>query len=192
MKTLRVACTVAVLAIVGVVNQSAARAANDTVPAMVVLETLPVDPELADGGLVVRGIQWSTTRVALQPARFVRGVVVEKRIGGSRVLAWTLVGDVQRDADGRLMLDVPPERHAWCDIPSGEAVIAVCYQDLDGDGALETRLRGWFGAPKDPLSVNRLDSPAKIEPLSYRAAAPEELPQFRVVTRAASPSRASN
>lgn len=52
MKTLGVACTVAVLATVGVVNQSAARAAEDAVPAMIVLETLPVDPELANGSLV--------------------------------------------------------------------------------------------------------------------------------------------
>src|SRR6185503_19220937 len=103
MKTLRVACTVAVLATVGVIDESAARGADDPVSAMVVLETLPVDPELADGGVVVRGLRWSTTRIALQPARFARGVVVDKWIGGSRVLAWTLVGDVQRDANGRLM-----------------------------------------------------------------------------------------
>lgn len=180
MKMLGVACTVAVLATVGVVSQSAARVAEDAVPATIVLETLPVDAELASGSLVVRGLQWSTTRIALQPARFARGVVVEKWTGGNRVLAWTLVGDAQRDANGRLMLDVPPERQAWCDIPTFEAVIAVCYQDLDGDGALETRLRGWFGAPKDPLSVNRLDSPEKIEPVSYRVAAPEELPQYRI------------
>jgi hypothetical protein len=180
MKTLRVVCTVAILATVGVVNQSAARGADAPLPAMVVLETLPIDPELADGGLLVRGLRSSSTRIALQPARFARGVVVEKWIGGTRVLAWTLVGDVQRDANGRLMLDVPPEHEAWCDIPTGEAVIAVCYQDLDGDGALETRFRGWFGAPRDPLSVNRLDSPAKVDPLTYRAAAPEELPQYRI------------
>jgi hypothetical protein len=180
MKTLGVACAVAVLATVGGINQSAARTVNDAVPAMIVLETLPVDPALADGGVVVRGLRWSSTRIALQPARFARGIVVEKLIRGGSVLAWTAVGDVQRDANGHLMLDVPPERHAWCDVPSYDAVIAVCYQDRDGDGALETRLRGWFGAPKDPLSVSRLDSPEKIEPLSYRTAAAEELPQFRI------------
>jgi hypothetical protein len=180
MKTLRVACMVAVLATVGVVHPSAARVADDAVPAMVVLETLPVDAELGNGSLVGPGIRWTSTSIALQPARFARGVVVEKWTGGNRVLAWTAVGEVQRDENGRLKLDVPPEHHAWCDIPTFEAVIAVCYQDLDGDGALETRLRGWFGAPKDPLSVSRLDSAEKIDPVSYRPATPEELPQYRI------------
>src|SRR5262245_53959872 len=73
-------------------------------PALVPVEVLPIDPALGSGVIDVAGTRWPSSRIAAQPVRIARGIVVE---GRDRLLALTLLGELARKPDGTLDLDVP-------------------------------------------------------------------------------------
>ena len=174
----RAACAAAVCMLGSVAS---AQDANGLLQAMIPLEMLPVDPALATGGLWVRGPVWSEPRIALQPARAARAVVVEARNGDSESYVLTLLGAVERRPDGTPELDVEHDRRAWCELPTGNNPYGEmqCFQDTDGDGAFDVARQGVRGNV-EPLSLNRVGEPNAIEPVAYRGALPEEIPLFQV------------
>jgi hypothetical protein len=154
--------------------------AEEPFSAMIPVEMLDVDPALATGELWRRGVRWSDPSVALQPARVARAIAIDKAGGKSPILALTLLGTPERKADGTLNLDVASDRQAWCELSRFGITRVDCFQDLDSDGKLETIRFGWLGN-EEPLTLNRVEAAARAtDPMVYRAARVDELPQFQI------------
>ena len=157
---------------------SAARA-EEPLSAMIPVEMLEVDPALVTGELWRGGIKWTEPRVALQPARVARAIVIDKAGAKSPILALALLGAPERKADGTLNLDVASDRQAWCELSRFGLTRVNCFQDLDSDGKLETVRYGWLGN-EEPLTLNRVEAAKATEPMVYRPARVDELPQFHI------------
>jgi len=158
---------------------SAARA-EEPLSAMIPVEVLEVDPALATGELFRGSVRWSEPDVALQPARVARAIVVDKAGGKTTLLALTLLGAPELDADGKLKLDVAADRQAWCELTRFGLAQVDCFQDLDSDGKLETLRRGLLGN-EEPLTLNRVGAASQApDPMVYRPARADELPQFQI------------
>lgn len=152
-----------------------AAAPLETVDATFPIEVLAVDPALARGAIPIERT-WSSPRIAMQPARVARGVVLS---GRKEVLLLALLEPVQKTAAGTARLDGPPDRIAWCDLPNPVSFSTPCYQDLDADGKFETLRKGIWGT-NETLALSRLTEPKPIDPVAYRAAETAELPLFQV------------
>ena len=153
--------------------------AEEPLSAMIPVEVLAVDPALATGELWRRGVKWSEPPVALQPARVARAIAIDKAGGKSPLLALTLLGTPERKADGTLNLDVASDRQAWCELSRFGLTRVDCFQDLDSDGKLETIRFGWLGN-EEPLTLNRVEAAKATDPMVYRPARVDELPQFQI------------
>jgi hypothetical protein len=153
--------------------------AEERLSAMTPVEVLEVDPALATGELWRGGIKWTEPRVALQPTRVARAIVIDKAGAKSPILALTLLGTPERRADGTLNLDVAADRRAWCELSRFGITRVDCFQDLDSDGKLETIRFGWLGN-EEPLTLNRVEAATATDPIVYRAARVDELPQFHI------------
>jgi len=153
--------------------------AEEPLSAMIPVEVLEMDPALATGELWRGGIKWTEPRVALQPARVARAIVIDKAGPKSPVLALALLGTPERRADGTLNLDAAPDRQAWCELSRFGLTRVDCFQDLDSDGKLETIRFGWLGN-EEPLTLNRVEAATATDPMVYRPARVDELPQFHV------------
>jgi hypothetical protein len=151
----------------------ASAALPPTVDATFPLEVLAVDPAIATGNIPGT---LSSPRLAMQPARPARGVVRSDRQG---VLLLALLKPVEKTAAGTARLDGPPDRIAWCELPSFMSLGVFCYQDLDADGNFETSRNGIWGTD-EVLALSRLQEPKSIDPVAYRAAETTELPLFHV------------
>ncbi len=153
--------------------------AEEPLPAMIPVEMLELDPALATGELWRGGVKWTEPSVALQPARVARAIVIDKAGSKSPMLALALLGAPERKADGTLNLDVPSDRQAWCELSRFGLTRVDCFQDLDSDGKLETIRFGWLGN-EEPLTLNRVEAARATEPMIYRPARVDELPQFQI------------
>lgn len=153
--------------------------AEEPLSAMIPVEVLDVDPALATGELWRRGVKWNEPPVALQPARIARAIAIDKAGGKNPILALTLLGTPERRADGTLNLDVASDRQAWCELSRFGLTRVDCFQDLDSDGKLETIRFGWLGN-EEPLTLNRVEPAKATDPMVYRAARVDELPQFHI------------
>jgi hypothetical protein len=157
-----------------------------SIDATIPVEVLEPDPQFGRGAVAIGSNIWrAPVPLALQPARIARGIVIERSAGRTEVLALAVLAPFRKTGAGALDLDPPREAQAWCELASTGFVNTMsqfavdCYQDLDGDGALETeyvgRLSGTVG-----VMVSSIDTPKKRSPLTYRVAKPEELPKFLV------------
>ena len=153
--------------------------AEEPLSAMIPVEVLEVDPALATGELWRGGIKWTEPRVALQPARVARAIVIDKAGAKSPILSLALLGTPERRADGTLNLDVASDRQAWCELSRFGITRVDCFQDLDSDGKLETIRFGWLGN-EEPLTLNRVEAAKATDPMVYRAARVDELPPFQI------------
>ena len=145
---------------------------------MIPVEVLPIDPALTTGAVWLRYARIGQPQIALQPARVAGGITVGSG-GRSRVYVLALLGEVERNADGTLKLDVAPDRRAWCELATLGRPFVDCFQDVDDDGTLDTVRQGALGNP-EPLSLNRVGEPTPSEPVAYRAAPIDVLPQYQV------------
>jgi len=152
--------------------------AADTVPAVIPLEVLPVDPALGTGAIA--SSSWAVKRpiVARQPARAARAVVLQGS-GKGKVLALALLGKLEVTPEGALKLDVAPASQAWCEFGTFMSAFVDCYQDLDADGKFETQRRGELGSD-EAVALRRVQEAKPIGPLEYRAASAEQAPKFHV------------
>jgi len=166
---------IAAILATGLVARLWAASPPETVDATIPIEVLAVDPELAIGGIATERT-WSSPKIAMQPARAARGVI---RSGKKEVLLLTLLEPVGKTAEGVARLDGPPDRIAWCELPSFISNFVDCYQDLDADGKFETSRTGLMGTDQ-VLALSRLKEAKPIEPVEYREAQVTELPQFQV------------
>jgi hypothetical protein len=164
-----------ILICAGMTPLAVTAASIETVDATIPIEVLPVDPALATGGVPLQPT-WSWPRIALQPARAAKAVVLEKN---GDVLMLALLEPVATASDGKARIDGPPDRIAWCAPARLISNFMSCYQDLDSDGKFETSRTGLLGT-NEVLSMSRMQMPKSIDPLAYRAARPEELPAFQV------------
>lgn len=155
------------------------QAADEPIDAMIPVEVLPLDSQLATGEVGPKSAHWKYPRIALQPARAARGIAIEKG-GSSRILVLALLGPASRPPAGTLTLDVEPAQRAWCEIATSGFAVADCFQDTDNDGRLEVKSRGLLGAKEEPLSLSQLDKSERIDPIAYRPATAAELPQFQI------------
>ena len=153
--------------------------AEEPLSAMIPVEMLDVDPALATGELWRGTVKWTEPPVALQPARIARAIVIDKAGGKNSILALALLGTPERKADGTLNLDVASDRQAWCELSRFGITRVDCFQDLDSDGKLETIRFGWLGN-EEPLTLNRVEAEKATEPMAYRPARVDELPQFHI------------
>lgn len=151
----------------------------NTAEAVIPIEVLPVDPSLAAGELAAAGVRWSDPIIALQPARVARGIVTDENNGKHRVLVLAVLGKPERDSQARLLLDVTPDRQAWCDLPGFGISESRCFQDTDGDGKLDASRAGILDAP-NPLTLSRVGVVKSIEGISYRPAREDELPKYHI------------
>ena len=147
----------------------------ETVDATFPIEVLDVDPAIATGAIPTERT-WSSPKIAMQPARAARGVVLA---GKREVLMLALLEPVGKTAAGTARLDGPPDRVAWCDRGNFMSLTVPCYQDLDADGKFDTVRNGIWGTD-ETLALSRLQEPKSIEPVAYRAAGTAELPLFHV------------
>lgn len=179
---MRLALCLAMLALAVAPARVSAQAFTATIP----IEVLDPDPALATGELGIGGGFWAAYPiVAMQPARIARGIVIEKAVGRRTVLALAVLGQPEKTAAGTLRLDGAPDKQAWCEIPTTGWVVSAqdftvdCYQDRDGDGALETKYRGKLHG-EVAVMLASVDKPAAIKPLTYRAAEVTDLLRFDV------------
>jgi len=163
----------------GLVSLATAAPNLETVDATIPLEILEVDPDLTTGGIALQKT-WTSPRIAMQPARVARGAVLAKN---GDLLMLALLEPVGKSADGKVRLDGPADRLAWCTPAKLISNFMSCYQDLDSDGKFETSRKGMLGT-NEVLSLSRLQMPKSIEPLPYRPAMLNELPLFQVGYRA--------
>jgi hypothetical protein len=154
---------------------AASAASIETVDATIPIEVLAMDPALASGGISLQAT-WTSPRIALQPARAARAVILEKN---GDVLMLALLEPVAKTPEGKARIDGPADRIAWCAPAKLISNFMSCYQDLDSDGKFETSRTGMLGT-NEVLSMSRMQMPKSIDPLAYRAARPEELPAFQV------------
>jgi hypothetical protein len=111
--------------------------------------------------------------------------VLEKAGGRRAVLALAVLGQPETTQAGSLRLDGAPDKQAWCEIPTTGWVVSAqdftvdCYQDRNGDGALETKYRGNLHG-EVAVMLASVDKPEPIKPLSYRAADTADLERFDV------------
>jgi hypothetical protein len=145
---------------------------------MIPVEVLPVDPALTTGAVWLRYARIGQPQIALQPARVAGGIAVGGS-GRSRVYVLALLGEVERNADGTLKLDVASDRRAWCELATLGRPFVDCFQDLDEDGTLDTVRQGALGNP-EPLSLNRVGEPTPSDPVAYHAAPINDLPQYQI------------
>jgi len=160
------------------VAASSAPLADDAVEATIPVEVLAVDPALATG-LIKYGLRWDEPRAAAQPARIARAIVTQPTSGKGALLILALLGRPQPGPDGRANLDVAPAGQAWCEYAPFEGLTINCFQDVDGDGKLETQRRGLLGS-NELLSLNRIEKGVAIAPVAYRRATDQELPGYIV------------
>lgn len=148
-----------------------------TEPAVVPLEALPAVTG-ATGEIWIKGMRLRAPLIAEQGLRVAAGIV---RTGTPGVLPLTIVGPVTPGSG----LPADPARRAWCDPDQGLQLIRgntlKCYQDLDGDGSLDTERRGAMAAPIQPVTIAQLGPGQPIAPIPYRAATTAELPVYRLV-----------
>lgn len=152
--------------------------AADTVPAVIPVEVLAVDPALATGAIA--SSSWAIKRptVARQPARAARAVVLEGS-GKGKVLALALLGKLETTPQGTLKLDVAAASQAWCEFGTFMSTGVKCYQDLDADGKFETQRVGELGSD-EAVALRRVQPGKPVAPLAYRAATEAETPKFHV------------
>lgn len=151
--------------------------AEDAVPAVIPLEVLAIDPQLAVGAITSSGFKVKWPIVARQPARAARAVVLEK--GKGKVLALALLGKLETTPEGKLMLDVAAASQAWCEFGSFMSTYVDCYQDLDADGKFETQRLGALGS-NEAVALRRVLPAKPITAIGYRAANEAEIPKFEV------------
>lgn len=162
-------------------------AQSGSIDATIPVEVLEPDPALSRGEVAIgTDMLRRPGALAAQPARVARGAVIERRQGREEVLAMALLGQVERTADGRVDLDPPRERVAWCEVAiskfanfMGQIGVFSCFQDRDGDGAFETEYLG-HGASDVRITLMSIDSAKARSPLPFRSARTEELPLFHV------------
>lgn len=139
---------------------------------VVPLEVLPHDPSIA---LSTSGRNEGLKVEVHLPLRAAGAIVVQRAGQDGEVLPLALVGS----EPAQLMKDgAPPTdrtRIAWCEHDRGLKFIAgstfACWQDLDGDGRLETQRVALAASGTQPLSVALIGTKlAQIEPRAYRVA----------------------
>lgn len=163
-------------------------AAQEATPATIPLEVLAPEPPFSEGQIVIgarTAYFGGGPIVAAQPARVARGIVLEKSGSRDRFLALAILGALETDANGAVLLDGSPARQAWCELPSALSMSAWidytvdCYQDSDADSALDRKYSGKIQG-YEPVMLASVESPEPIKPLRYRPAQESELPRFDV------------
>ena len=153
--------------------------------ATIPVEVLPLDPTLAKGELYgdKRRLNGSPS-IGVQPARVARGVVRADAKGGDpfkRVLAFALLNGSHRDAEALKQgwANVPSADTAWCTLLVDYSSYTICYQDLDGDGRLESERDG-YAMNDESLALVAVGPISPMTPVAYRPAQTEELPLLQV------------
>jgi hypothetical protein len=149
--------------------------------ATIPVEVLPLDPALARGELYGdkrRLNGWPS--IGVQPARVARGVVRADAKGGDpfkRVLALALLNGSHRDAEALkpAWANVSSADTAWCTLLVDNSSYTSCYQDLDGDGRLESERDG-YAMNDESLALIAVGPTRPMTPVGYRPAQTDELP----------------
>lgn len=121
------------------------------------------------------------------------GSIVLLRGGRSaETLPLAIVGPVPRDASGRAMLPANPAQIAWCEhdrgLRLGTGSRFTCWQDLDGDGQLETKRATLAVNFSRPLSIALVGTRKEVDrPIPYRVAASEERIAYTLEYRSCGP-----
>jgi hypothetical protein len=167
-RTSFVGCCLLVLA-------NAALPATETyTDALIPMVVLAVDKFPPPVSLGPKGFTWNGVVLATQPARPADAIVIDEvinKVPVKRHLFLALLGKPTAEGESA--------QKVWCkDIVNPNASID-CYEDVDGDGALDQRARGYL--PRlEAMSLNRIGPFETIRPIAYRKVDPAEVPIFNI------------
>jgi hypothetical protein len=153
--------------------------------ATIPVEVLPLDPALAKGELFGAKVRYTgMPSIGLQPARVHRGIVREDGKGKdpfTRVLALALLNGAHRNAESAKQdwANVPSGDKAWCELIADYRSFTNCFQDLDGDGRLESKRDG-YAMHDEALALAAVSPVQPMTPVAYHPAQTDELPLLQV------------
>ena len=129
------------------------------------------------GEIWLKGMRLRSPLLAEQAIRTSRAIVRIDMDKAGSPLPLVVVGKIGHDTG------IPKDAaaQAWCDVAKGGKRY-VCYQDLNGDGKLETGRVAVALHYNEPLTIAIIGPPSKLPaPIPYRAATEAELPEYRLV-----------
>jgi hypothetical protein len=139
-------------------------------PAVLPTQALPAAVGSA-GEIWLKGMRLRTPLIAEQPIRVVRGIVRTDGRETSSVLPLVVLGETS-PGEG---IPKHSSAQAWCDVMRGGGRFA-CYQDIDGDGKLETGRLAIALNFGEPLTIAAVGPASKRPlPIGYRPASDAEL-----------------
>lgn len=158
---------------------------SDKSPSQVIDALVPVavqapDPAFVRGEVRGFGMRWGAIVITGQPANVFRAAIVTEPGAGiakNAVLNFALLGAVQTDVTGQVMIPADRSQIAWCENDTKKRSVLYCFQDLDADGKFETKRPGLLPT-LDSLSVNRVGDSQQVTPFAYREAGAQELPRL--------------